>query len=87
MICGHMVSYVPVVCFSVTIITAVVAMQTVMCYGLTGMTWYGRKPFAPGLGWVVGDAYWFTACFACHDHWSSYCCAEVACCSSDVLAN
>ena len=81
MVCGHMLSYVPVVCFSVTIISAVVAMQTLMCQGMADMACYVHKPFAPGLGWVVKEAYLFMACLACHDHWSS-CGAEVACCSS-----
>ena len=81
MVCGHMLSYVPVVCSSVTTIIAVVAMQTLMCFGMTDMAWCGDNPFAPGLGWVVKEAYLFMACLAYHDHWSS-CGAEVACCSS-----
>ena len=76
-----MLSYVDVVCSSVTIITAVVAMQTLMFFGMTDMACCGHKPFAPRVSWVVGEAYLFIACIACHDHWSS-CGAEVACCSS-----
>ena len=44
MVCGHMLSYVPVVCSSVTIEIAVVAMQTLMCFGMTDMACCGHKP-------------------------------------------
>ena len=76
MVCGHILSYGAVVCSSVAIETAVVAIQTLMCFGMTDMACCGHKPFAPGLGWVVGEAYLFMACSACHDHWSS-CGAEM----------